>query len=69
MFGPAEVTEKDFLGFEELKDSDEIVVPRVCLGGVGRVCGVQAIGSRTRRDSRGVFFGKGMVGHGPVCRH
>ena len=59
-------TEKDYLGFEELKDSDEIVVPRVCLGGVGRVCGVQATGSRTRRDSWGIFFGRRWVGHGPV---
>ena len=27
----------DLLGFAELQDSDEIVVWRVCLGGVGRV--------------------------------
>ena len=62
------VTEKDYLGFAEQKDSDEIVVPRVCLGGVGRVCGVQAIGSRTRRDSWGIFSGRRWVGHDTICR-
>ena len=36
-FGLAESPRIDYLGFEELLDSGEIVVPRVCLGGS---CGV-----------------------------
>ena len=38
------------------------------LGAVGRVCGVQAIGSRTRRDSWGIFSGRRWVGHDTICR-
>ena len=62
-------TEKDCLGLRQLQVFDEIVALQEHVGGVRRVCRVQAVGSRARRDSCGIFFGRRWVGHGPVCRH
>ena len=59
----------DMLGFAEQIDSDEIVALQEHLGALGRVCGVQAVGSRTRRDSWGIFFGRRWVGHETISRH
>ena len=62
-------TEKDYLGVRPLQVFDEIVALQEHVGGVRRVCGVGAVGYRTRRDSWGIFFGRRWAGHGPVCRH
>ena len=62
-------TEKDFLGMRQLQVFDEIVALQEHVGAVRRVCGVGVVGSRIRRDSWGIFFGRRWVGHGPVCRH
>ena len=62
-------TEKDYLGVRPLHVFDEFVALQEFVGAVRRVCGVGAVGSRIRRDSWGIFFGRRWIGHGPVCRH
>ena len=62
-------TEKDYLGVRPLQVFDEFVALQEFVGALGRVCGVSAVGGRSRRDSWGIFSGRRWVGHGPVCRH
>ena len=62
-------TEKDYLGVRPLQVLDEFVAPQEFVGALGCVCGVSAVGCRSRRDSWGIVSGRRWVGHGSVCRH